>query len=84
MKQQTAMQKLKQKLYLIIISNNMSTEFELALESVIDDIDRNFIQMEKEQMEMAVGTGISKADMTNNKGYFDFDKYYNDTFGENS
>ena len=39
--------------------------------------------MEREQMEEAVSNGISKADMTNNRGYFDFDKWYIETYGGN-
>lgn len=39
-------------------------------------------KIEKEQMEKAVSKGISNADMTNNRGYFDFDKYYNETYGK--
>lgn len=37
-------------------------------------------EMEKQQMGKAVSNGISKADMTNNKGYFDFEQYYNETY----
>ena len=37
-------------------------------------------QKEREQMEEVVSYGISNADMTNNRGYFDFDKYYNKTY----
>jgi len=37
--------------------------------------------MEKEQMEEAVSNGISKADMVDNRGYFNFDKWYNETYG---
>lgn len=44
------------------------------------DLKRKAKEMEKQQMEEAVSTGISKADMTNNRGYFDFDKYYNETY----
>ena len=40
-------------------------------------------EMEKEQMEEAVSNGISNADMTNNRGYFDFDKWFNETYGGN-
>ena len=39
------------------------------------------LQMEREQMEKAVSNAISKADMTNNRGYFNFDKWYNETYG---
>ena len=41
-------------------------------------------EMEKQQMEKAVSNGISKADMTNNKGYFDFEQYYNETFNKSN
>ena len=41
-------------------------------------------KIEKEQMEKAVSKGISSADMTNNRGYFDFDKYYNEAYGNKS
>jgi hypothetical protein len=37
--------------------------------------------MEKQQMENAVSNGISKADMVDNRGYFNFDKWYNETYG---
>lgn len=40
------------------------------------------IFMEKEQMEQSVSEGISNADMTNNRGYFDFEQYYNETYGK--
>lgn len=38
--------------------------------------------MEREQMEEAVSNGISKADMVDNRGYFNFDKWYNETYGD--
>jgi len=37
--------------------------------------------MEKEQIENAVSNAISKADMVDNRGYFNFDKWYNETYG---
>jgi hypothetical protein len=40
--------------------------------------------MEKEQMEGAVYNGISKADMVDNRGYFNFDKWYNETYEANN
>jgi len=40
-----------------------------------------YLQIERQQMEEAVSNGISKADMTNYCGYFDFDKWYNETYG---
>jgi hypothetical protein len=77
MKQQTTLQKLKQKLYLIIISNNHSREFELALESVIDDINENFLKKEEEQIRMAFNDG--KINSVLNKR--DSEQYYNEVYG---
>lgn len=77
MKQQTALQKLKQKLYLIILSNNHSREFELALESVIDDINENFLKKEEEQIRMAFNDG--KINSVLNKR--DSEQYYNEVYG---
>ena len=37
--------------------------------------------MEKQQIENAVSNAISKADMVDNRGYFNFDKWYNETYG---
>lgn len=37
-------------------------------------------RMEQDQMEKAVSYAISNADMTNNKGYFNIQEYYNQTF----
>lgn len=37
--------------------------------------------MHKEEIEEAQSIAISKADMTNNRGYFDTEQYYNETFG---
>ena len=39
------------------------------------------IELEKEQIIDAQSYAISNADMTNNRGYFDCDKYYNETYG---
>jgi hypothetical protein len=36
---------------------------------------------EKEQLENAISNGISKSDMIDNRGYFNFDKWYNETYG---
>ena len=83
MKQQTALQKLKQKLYLIILSNNHSKEFELALESVIDDIDENFLKKEKEQIMEAYDKG-SDVDDDLLPLYGTPEEYYNKTFGQGS
>lgn len=37
--------------------------------------------MHKDEIEEAQSIAISKADMTNNRGYFDTEQYYNETFG---
>ena len=37
--------------------------------------------MHREEIEEAQSYAISNADMTNNKGYFDCEKYYNETYG---
>ena len=37
-------------------------------------------EMEKQQIIDAQSYAVSHADMTNNKGYFDCEKYYNETF----
>ena len=37
-------------------------------------------EMHKEEIMDAQSYAISNADMTNNKGYFDCDKYYQETF----
>jgi hypothetical protein len=39
------------------------------------------LQMERDQIEDAVSNAISKADMIDNRGYFNFDKWYNETYG---
>jgi len=59
---------------------NWLTPFISAQQKYIDELLKEAKEMEKQQMEEAVSTGISKADMTNNRGYFDFDKYYNETY----
>lgn len=48
--------------------------------SEIAEIKEYFLMLEERQMEEAVSHGISNADMTNNRGYFDFQKYYNETY----
>ncbi len=37
-------------------------------------------EMEKQQIIAAQSYAISKADMTNNRGFFDCEQYYNETF----
>ena len=39
--------------------------------------------MHREEIEEAQSYAISNADMTNNKGYFDCEKYYQETYGTN-
>ena len=38
------------------------------------------VSMHKEEIEKAQSKAISKADMTNNRGYFDTEQYYKETF----
>jgi len=55
--------------------------------SYLNEVEKLFEQakaMEKEQMEGAVSNGISKADMVDNRGYFNFDKWYNETYEANN
>ena len=40
------------------------------------------LEIEKEQMEEAVSNGISQADMEDMRGYFNFDKWYQQTYGK--
>lgn len=37
---------------------------------------------EKEMIADCQSAAISQADMTNNRGYFDCEKYYNETYGK--
>lgn len=37
--------------------------------------------MHKDEIENAQSIAISNADMTKNRGYFDTEQYYNETFG---
>ena len=37
-------------------------------------------EMEKQQIIDAQSYAVSHADMTNNKGYFDCEQYYNETY----
>ena len=57
----------------------ITTRLELSVE--IRHAKNKALQMEREQMEKAVSNGISKADMIDNRGYFNFDKWYNETYG---
>mgnify|MGYP003341535780 FL=1 len=87
---QTAVDIAIQKCYQAIVdSKNPDTttkrggDYRIGLRKAIDILEE-LKEMEKEQMEDAVANGISKADMTNNRGYFDFDKWYNETYENNN
>jgi hypothetical protein len=71
MSKQTALQ-----LFVDKITNNHDKHFIDMYRAEIEEA----IQMEREQMENAISNAISKADMINNRGYFDFDKWYNETY----
>jgi hypothetical protein len=45
-----------------------------------EDIIAKAKQMERDQIEDAVSNAISKADMIDNRGYFNFDKWYKETY----
>lgn len=72
------------------ISDVSSVDFIYNAFNLLSDADfkawmlntHDFIKaMHKEEIEVAQSIAISKADMTNNRGYFDAEKYYNETFG---
>jgi hypothetical protein len=52
-----------------------------SIETQFSEQIQEALQMEREQMEKAVSNAISKADMIDNRGYFNFDKWYNETYG---
>jgi hypothetical protein len=68
MSKQTALQWFVDKL-----PHSIETQFSKQIQEAM--------QMEREQMEKAVSNAISKADMIDNRGYFNFDKWYNETYG---
>jgi hypothetical protein len=79
----TAMMEHIQWLYEVIDichAQNVNEEIILTIEYVIKGAKAK-LPMEKEQMENAVSNAISKADMVDNRGYFNFDKWYNETYG---
>jgi len=65
------------------LNTNLFYNISPELWEEVNEIFKKALAMEKDQMEEAVSNGISKADMTNNRGYFDFDKWYNETYGGN-
>ena len=79
---QTAMKEHIEWLYEVIDiahSQNMNKDVIQAIEYVIEGAKAK-LPLEKEQMENAVSNAISKADMVDNRGYFNFDKWYNETY----
>jgi hypothetical protein len=48
--------------------------------SFSDNIFEEAKEMHKQEIIKAQSYAISNADMTNNKGYFDFEKYYQETY----
>jgi hypothetical protein len=79
---QTAMKEHIEWLYEVIDiahSQNMNKDVIQAIEYVIEGAKAK-LPLEKEQMENAVSNAISKADMIDNRGYFNFDKWYNETY----
>lgn len=60
-------------------AHNLFNVYNADSRAFLDEMSK-CLELEREQMEEAVSHGISNADMTNNRGYFDFDKYYNETY----
>jgi len=81
MNKKTAMQQLLNQMKEERAKLQLPVEWDRCYQAIEMVIKNTYIPMEKEQMEDAVANGISKADMTNNRGYFNFDKWYNETYG---
>jgi len=81
MNKKTAMQQLLHQMKEERAKLQLPVEWDRCYQAIEMVIKNTYIPMEKEQMEDAVANGISKADMTNNRGYFNFDKWYNETYG---
>ena len=78
----TAMQKLKQKLCIIIQSEYNSEEHKIALECVVNDIDNIFLEMEKNQMQDIYEKGIESAICSyygKSPKHGSFEEYYEET-----
>ena len=78
MKKETAVE------YMFRLLDVLTFEKDNETQDIFNDILEQAKAMEKEQMEEAVSNGISKADMVDNRGYFNFDKWYNETYGANN
>lgn len=74
-KKQTAVEWLESKLKAV-----KPSEF-CSIETIIEWT-QQAKEMEKEQIADAQSYAISNADMTNNRGYFDCEKYYKETYGK--
>jgi hypothetical protein len=81
MSKQTAVNWLRDEAIKLVAQAMQGTLNEDTLEYQISQIVTKALQMEREQMEKAVSNAISKADMIDNRGYFNFDKWYNETYG---
>lgn len=49
---------------------------------LIDIIKDVYIEKERVMIEQVQSDAVSNADMKNNRGYFDCDKYYNETYNK--
>lgn len=58
----------------------MKIEWDRCYQAIEMMIQHTYLQKEKEQIAYAQSYAISNADMTNNKGYFDCEQYYKETF----
>jgi hypothetical protein len=70
---------------LINLLNKFPKEMEylfLLDANLIEDILSQAKEMEKQQIIDAQSYAISKADMTNNRGFFDCEQYYEETFNK--
>ena len=81
MNKKTAMQQLLHQMKEERAKLQLPVEWDRCYQAIEMVMENTYIPLEKEQMEDAVANGISKADMTNHRGYFDFDKWYNETYG---
>ena len=81
MSKQTAVQWLRGEAIKLVVEAMQGTLNKDTLEHQIRQIVTKAMAMEREQMEKAVSNAISKADMIDNRGYFNFDKWYNETYG---
>jgi hypothetical protein len=74
-KKQTAMQALVELL-------KVKDIYKECMPYILEIIDEVYLPLEKSQILKAQSYAISHADMTNNKGEFDCEKYYNETYGK--